>query len=272
MGKTVFLFLFMFMAFTLNAQPIKVVNIKAGGLADALIANEKMTTTKLIINGTIDARDFVIMRNNMPKLSSLDLSNSRIIEYREISKSTSFNSFDDQGNTIVNEIEDTIYHEADMIPDNAFDRPFDACKLRSIQLPKNLKKIGEKAFSDCDLTTIQFPYSLNFIGKEAFVYNQLKTINLPSSIDTIEDGAFSQNSIEIIKIKKAVSFMGKEVFNSQKLKSVYVYFSKPSKIYDDTFGTDFTPCTLYVPAGSRSKFRSSPEWNMFVNISEMPKY
>jgi len=60
----------------LNAQVSKTLNVSAGGLFSALTPTELSTVTNLIITGTIDARDFKTMRDNMPVLANIDLSGS----------------------------------------------------------------------------------------------------------------------------------------------------------------------------------------------------
>jgi hypothetical protein len=67
-----FLFSFCF-ALILNAQVSKSVSISAGGLSAALDATEKNTITNLTVTGTIDARDVLTMRDNMPALAVIDL-------------------------------------------------------------------------------------------------------------------------------------------------------------------------------------------------------
>ena len=36
----------------------------------------------------------------------------------------------------------------------------------------------------------------------------------------------------------------------------------------ETYKHDFTSATLYVPAGTKSKYESTPAWNKFANIVE----
>ena len=64
-----------------KAQVSKTVNVNAGGLYSALTANQRDSVTNLTLTGTIDARDFVTMRDNLPYLAILDLSNVDIAAY-----------------------------------------------------------------------------------------------------------------------------------------------------------------------------------------------
>ena len=56
------------------------VNVVPGGLY-SLISKNAITITKLTLTGTIDARDFKTMRDAMPALTDLDLSDVRIVSY-----------------------------------------------------------------------------------------------------------------------------------------------------------------------------------------------
>ena len=58
----------------LHAQVSKKILVAAGSLKTTLTDNELNTITNLTIEGTIDARDFKTMRDNMPLLAVIDLS------------------------------------------------------------------------------------------------------------------------------------------------------------------------------------------------------
>ena len=69
MKKIIPLLFTLFFALLTHAQVSKTVNLTAAGtLTASLTAIEKNTVTNLTINGTIDARDFEIMRDSMPLL------------------------------------------------------------------------------------------------------------------------------------------------------------------------------------------------------------
>lgn len=70
-------------------------------------------------------------------------------------------------------------------------------RIKNIQLPSSLKRIGYEAFKEYEaLTTIQLPDSLNKIESEAFKYCwRLDSINIPSSVTSIRENAFHGTSI-----------------------------------------------------------------------------
>ena len=75
------LFCLLFLTLSLQAQVSKTVSISAGGLSSALTKAEKSSITNLTITGTIDARDFKIMRDSMAVLSVLNISNASVASY-----------------------------------------------------------------------------------------------------------------------------------------------------------------------------------------------
>ena len=65
-----------------NFNPSKTLQVNtAGTLASLLTANELATITNLTLTGTIDARDFVTLRDAMPVLAALDISGVTIAAY-----------------------------------------------------------------------------------------------------------------------------------------------------------------------------------------------
>lgn len=134
----------------------KTVNITAGGLASALTSTEKTTVTNLTITGTIDARDFKTMRDDMTVLSVIDLSKVTIAAYT--------------GN---NGTADTTNYPANYIPVYAFyNDPTSTAKstLTSVLLPTSLVGVDKYAFLRCKnlAGTLSLPASVTYIGRSAF--------------------------------------------------------------------------------------------------------
>ena len=81
----------------------------------------------------------------------------------------------------------------------------------------------------------------------------LTSITIPNSVTSIGDWAFSECT---------------------GLTSVISLIEEPFEINENTFYNrvedhdEFTTATLYVPAGTKSKYESTPAWNMFKNIVE----
>jgi len=153
------LIVFAILVFSLNAyaQVSKSVNITAGNLSNALTANEKQTIINLTITGSIDARDFKTMRDDMPLLAELDLSVVTIAEYTGTEGTFDTNSKKYPANTI---------------PARAFyDSNIYSGKpnFKLILLPNTVTAIDELAFLNLTgLTTVFIPSSVNSIGDLAF--------------------------------------------------------------------------------------------------------
>jgi len=143
-----------------QAQVSKTVNVTAGGLSTALTSNELATVTNLTITGTIDARDFVTMRDNMPSLAVVDISAVTIAAYNG------------SGGTS----RDTSY-SANTIPDYSFSNYANAGNINNIELtlttillPSSVTSIGKYAFIGCSsLTSVAIVNSVNSIGDYDFI-------------------------------------------------------------------------------------------------------
>ena len=138
---------------TITVNQFTKLNVTPGGLQN-LIAKNATTITKLTLTGTIDARDFKTMRDEMPALTDLDLSDVTIVAYTGSEGTTS-------GSTT-----------SITYPENAI--PFDAfhiipCRgqnfLKTVILPKTITTIEPSAFDDCKyLTTLNIPASVTNIN------------------------------------------------------------------------------------------------------------
>lgn len=184
--------------------PPTTINISAGGLSAALTPAAKSTITGIAITGNIDARDFKTMRDEMPMLSSVDLSGATVVEYT---------------GTEGTNLSGSITFPANAIPQRAFFNPITKigkATLTSIIIPSSVITIGTYAFEGCGLTSITIPSTLKTIGYGSFYYcsnldkvtfepasvldsigiyafgfcNKLTDISIPSSVRTIGDVTF----------------------------------------------------------------------------------
>jgi hypothetical protein len=159
----------------------KSVYVTAGGLSGALTTAEKSTLTDLTITGTLDARDFVTLRDYMPKLAVLNISGTSIVAYTgtEGTKGT-----------------DSYTYPANEIPQNAFFNSITSTSkksLTSINLPIKVLSIGVDAFELCTgLISTTIPSSVTSIRDYAFFgcWN-LTSVDLLSSVTSIGEGAFA---------------------------------------------------------------------------------
>ena len=62
--------------------------------------------------------------------------------------------------------------------------------LRSVNIPKGVASIGEKAFYYCALTSVTLPDSLSAVGDEAFRNTLLTSVTIPAGVESIGARAF----------------------------------------------------------------------------------
>lgn len=92
---------------------------------------------------------------------------------------------------------------------------FNHCiSLRSINIPKSVREIGDRAFCRTSLENINIPNSVTEIRRQTFSgCIHLKSINIPNSITEIGQGAFyGCSSLKSIDIPNSVIKMGKSAF------------------------------------------------------------
>lgn len=148
-------------------------NVTAGELSTLLTANELSTITDLALMGTIDARDFKTIRDNMPALVNLDLNAVNIVAY--LGKDGTVWTGND-------------YNYSDNeIPQNAF-----SYYIKTVILPETTVSIGNDAFTNAGyITSIECPSQLRLIKNRAFNNcTRLQLISLPDSLISIGDAAF----------------------------------------------------------------------------------
>ena len=122
-------------------------------------------------------------------------------------------------------------------------------------IPGSVTSIGDYAFLLCEgLTSVTIPNSVTSIGDWAFNYcTGLTSVTIPNSVTSIGMGAF---------------------YCCTGLTSVISLIEEPFEINEYTFynrvedHNEFTTATLYVPAGTKEKYESTPTWNKFANIVE----
>ena len=129
--------------------------------------------TELIVTGTLDARDFLFITNELTELTVVDLSQATIVPFNT-------------GKAIYGTV--TTYHENE-IPRTAFFGK----KLTAVTLPANIQTIGFAAFAGCDrLQQVTLPESLTYIADYAFAGTALTSIDLPENIQGMGKGVFSR--------------------------------------------------------------------------------
>jgi hypothetical protein len=222
-------------------QSLKVA-VTAGGLHDAFTASLNSLTC-LEISGTIDARDFKTMRDEMPLLSQIDISDATIVGYIGTEGTSPY------GNTS---------YPANAIPDYAFmDATWNGkATLASIVLPKSLNSIGTYSFRLC---------------------TGLKAIAIPSSVISIKDAAFNLCSgLNTVIIPSLVASIGNFAFyGCTGLGSIYAFPGTPVNLNSSStvfYDVNKSTCKLFVPLGTATAYSAANQWKDFTNIIEIPGF
>ena len=155
-----------------TAMEYVVINSTAGHLKDSIAASHKELTKvkRMKVTGTINAHDFIMMRDSMPKLTALNLKDVRI---KVPTSGTIYADWKD-----------------DEIPAVCFKGKK---TLTSIVFPDVLKRIGRDAFAGSGLKgSLNIPEGVVEIGRRAFIGNDFTgVLTLPSTLKKIGGYAFN---------------------------------------------------------------------------------
>ena len=251
MKKLLLLSLVICASLIIRAQSPTFVSCTAGTLSTKLTVTELSTTTDLIIMGTIDASDFRVLRDNMPLLSSLDISSATIVSY-------SGPSGTGPGN---------FTYPANIIPQYAFNAK---TTLTSIKISSVITTIDKYAFSGCvKLSSFSFPTTISTIGDCAF-YNCNKLYNVsfssPSSLISIGNYAFTKcSTILSFTIPSNVNFIGEYAFSE--CTGMYYAIAIPSSVTKINTNT-FYGCT-YLSSISIPSSVTTIDNDAFTNCSAL---
>ncbi|HEY3372481.1 MAG TPA: leucine-rich repeat protein [Prolixibacteraceae bacterium] len=261
----------------------KTVMVTPGGLSAALTSEEKSTLTHLKLTGTIDARDFKTMRNEMPVLAVLDLSEVSIAAYDDtisvfhasypknsipgkpyLHMPFSKTSDNDRGYSSALQTLDfgpnySLSGKASLssvilppalisIGNGAFN---DCTGLSSMIIPANVDTIGTGAFMGChELTTCYLPPSITSIGAGAFYgCNKLSSIELPEGITSIENWTFGYCSVlRFIDIPSSVTSIGGSAFYGCSRLQKMVIPQTVTQLADGLFAGCIELATVVIPS------------------------
>ena len=273
---------------------------KESGLLNVLGQDNLGKVGSLKVTGTINSYDIMVIRNKMPYLHHLDLTDATIVA----------NDY---------EYYTGCHTEDNVIGDYMF---FQLYKLVSVKLPKNATRIGECALSSCgnlvevvlpvklesigcaafngcsNLTNIDLPPTLKTIGSSAFYgCSRLKNIELPPTLKTIGGYVFCRCSnlkkislagveyignqafsdchqLTEVRIPSTLKSIGDKAFFCHNLMKVYTYTVEPVNIGQTTFSR-YTTATLYVPRQAYNNYYYNTQWSQFptpVEFDEPYKY
>ena len=138
----------------------------------------------------------------------------------------------------------------------------------------NVTTIGDYAFIRCDsLTSVTIGDSVTTIGHMAFAYcDSLTSVTIPDSVTTIGNSAFSVcNSLTSVTIPNSVTTIGEGAFYyCTSLTSVYCKATTPPSLGYDAFQYYSNDryinigCTIYVPRGCGSAYKSATNWSDYA--------
>ena len=204
---------------TITANPSK------SALHQALGLDSLQNVIRLKINGTINSYDIMMLRNQMPDLCELDLSDASIVAnsyeytdgYCSKENTLTMQSFTGTGTRIMklllpkslttieagalNEFvyDLTIQEGITAIPANAFKN---CSRMGNVSLPESLETIGNSAFYGTNLLELTIPANVQFIGSSAFQSAHIKSLTIPanSRLTAIGDHTFSNNRLYSLSI------------------------------------------------------------------------
>ena len=188
-----------------NVSLMAEVNVTArdgdSGLLLALGSDAASYVKNLTVHGTINSWDIIFIRNKMPLLNYLDLSDTRIVANPH-------------------EYWTDCHTEDDRLGHNMFR---ELRNLREVKLPSVLKYIGNAAFFNCEnLRRIEVPVGVNTIDDSAFSScGNLAEIILPEGLLSVGSYAFSNTRIENITLPSTLLAIGGAAFeNCSELKAI----------------------------------------------------
>jgi len=258
----------------------------AGGLSSAITTSggTLSTVTNLTITGTIDARDFKTMRDDMKTLTEINLTNVTIAEYNGQGGPFPTNNYTYLSNVIPAESFNSKSSLTSIsLPTSITTIEFDAftyCTgLTSINIPISVTSIGVDAFDHCTaLASVTIPTSITTIGDFVFAdCYALTSVVIPSSVTTLGTGAFDYCSgLTSINIPSSVTAIGGSSFDGcTSLNAIYINNASPVDFIASSsvgvfYDVNKTTCILHVPVGSKVMYEVADQWKDFTIVEDLP--
>ncbi len=245
---------------------------KESGLLNVLTQDKLGKVVSLKVTGTINGYDIMVIRNKMPYLHYLDLTDATIVA-NDFEYYTGYHTEDNIiGNNMFAGLGKLVSVK---LPKNATSirngALYDCSSLVEVVLPVKLESIGGSAFSYCsNLTNIDLPPTLKTIGWNAFNgCSRLENISLPG-VESIDGYAFgSCSKLTEVRIPSTLKSIGDGAFDIQGLKKVYTYTVEPINIGQGTFPkTTYETATLYIPKQSKNNYYWNTQWSQFAKLVE----
>ncbi len=222
-----------------QSQVSKTVNVTTpGSLSSLLSTTERNTVTNLTITGSIDARDFLTMRDYMVVLSDINISNVNIVAYTGTAGTYTTGTY----NYIANVIPmSAFYNKSTLIGKTT---------LKTIILPNSVSTIQNESFRGCtNLVSVTLPEALTTIKVLAFgSCSSITTITIPNSVSTIESMAFmSCSGLSSITLSNTLTSIDNNVFDSCKKLSLISIPNSVTTIKGSAFRSCTSLATVNIP-------------------------
>ena len=243
---------------------------KESGLLNMITQEKLGKVVSLKVTGTINGYDIMVIRNKMPYLHYLDLTDATIVA-NDFEYYTGYHTEDNIiGNYMFAGLDKLVSVK---LPKNATsirDYALYGCpSLAEVVLPVKLEKIGSSAFFSCSgLTNIDLPPTLKTIDSYAFnSCSRLEKISLPG-VESIDHHAFGNcYKLTEVRIPSTLKSIGDNAFDCGNLKRVFAYTVEPVNIRQNTF-SNYATATLYVPRQAYNNYYWNTQWNQFSKLEE----
>ena len=203
----------------------------------------------LFSNGNVDNKDSssIVNPTEEDKTTSVDVDSSKWDEKDFVFDKGKVLGFSGIGKLKVRKNKDLVIPEKngkypiDEIGDDAFRNvdfegsSLNKYDLKSIKLPKTVKKIGKFAFQSNYLTEFEAPEALKIIGDGAFMNNKIETLELSEKTEIIGSSAFHINKLFAIVIYPNVREIGISAFRNNDAQYVRFMGDKVEKIGEMAF-------------------------------------
>lgn len=139
-------------------------------------------------------------------------------------------------------------------------KAFKGCtKITTITIPGNVAEIGNEAFSGCSgLTSVKIGGKVKTIGKKAFYKcTALKKVSIPASVKTIGSSAFSGcTAMTSVVIGRNVTSIGSKAFyGCKKLKKIDITSTKLKTVGKKAFYKVAKKCKITMPANKKKAYK-----------------
>lgn len=268
----------------IGSQTVWDITLTPSGTSSAVmnaIGEENLANVMdLKITGNINGYDIFIMRNQMPNLHKLDMSNASIKASSDnfCYYSTYYMKDNELGAY-------AFYQQSKLVdvilPQNIISigsYAFQESKLSKINIPEGVVSIGDQAFYYCsNLTSVILPSTLKTIGSWAFCSCGIKNLSLPSTLQSIGYHAFNGcGSLSELTLPAGLKTIDSGAFNScNNINAVKATAIDPNSVSlaDDAFSTSvYANATLYIPYDETTGWNATynayfwhTKWGQFTN-------